>query len=68
MRRMADLISKMLPKGYGFALFVFPFNRPGGVGNYISNATRESMILAIQEKLDKLRSGQDFPTPENTEQ
>lgn len=36
------------PLGLGFALIVFEFYEPG-VGHYISNAERESMIKALRE-------------------
>jgi hypothetical protein len=36
-------------KGYGFALFVFPFNGDRGRMNYISNAEREDMVAALKE-------------------
>lgn len=64
MRRLADMIARHLPKGMGFALFVFPFNRRGGVGSYISNASRETMIQALEEKLEQLKASADFKTPE----
>jgi len=35
----------------GFALFVFPFNDQPTDVNYVSNATRESMIVALKEWL-----------------
>jgi hypothetical protein len=36
--------------GYGFALLVFPFgDDPGGRMNYVSNARREDMLVAMKE-------------------
>lgn len=63
MRKLAERIRPKLPKGFGFALIVFPFNRPG-ISNYISNANRESMIEALEEKVKILKSKSDFKTPE----
>lgn len=63
MRSLADMIKAVLPKGWGFALIVFPLNRPG-IANYISSAERDSMIEALREALNRLESRQDFNTPE----
>jgi len=62
MRRLAILLEKEL-KGLGFALFVFEFIKPG-ISNYISNAMREDMIIALEEKLKIFKNQQDFKTPE----
>lgn len=63
MRHIADLVKKQIPKDTGFAILVFPFHEPG-IANYISNAERESMIIALRGKADALESRRDFPTPE----
>lgn len=63
MRRLGKMIEGKLPKGFGFALIVFPFSRPG-IANYISNAERQTMIEALKEKIKVLESKSDFPTPE----
>ena len=47
-----------MPKG--FALIVFDFHEPG-VGNYISNASREDMIKSLRETADRLEKKQDIP-------
>ena len=40
------------PRTVGFALLVFPLNEPlGGRVNYISNADRASMVVALKELL-----------------
>lgn len=44
----------------GFALVVFEFDNPG-IGNYVSNAERESMIKALRETADRLKLRQDIP-------
>lgn len=63
MRAIADCIREVLPDGWGFALIVFPFHRPG-ITNYISTGERESMIKALRETVERLEKKQDFPTPE----
>lgn len=66
MRELAQIIEKKIGgrQEFGFALFVFPFNSPG-ISNYISNATRETMIKALMEKLEIFIEGGDFQTPES---
>lgn len=64
MRYFAELVGGLLkPKGLGFALFIFEFNRPG-LCNYVSNAERQSMLAAIRETYKRLSNGQDIATPE----
>lgn len=46
--------------GSGFALLVFPFNNPG-ISNYISNAKRDSIILALRESAHRLEQREDTP-------
>jgi hypothetical protein len=48
----------------GFALLTFDFGGPG-TGNYVSNANRDDMILALRETADKLERNQDIPLTEN---
>ena len=50
-------------KGYGFALFVFPFSEPG-ISNYISNVERDNMIKALEEKISIFKNKKGFKTPE----
>lgn len=61
MRQIAHSISKQIP-GLGFALIVFEFHEPG-MGNYISNAQRDSMIKAFEEVLHRWKNNEDFETP-----
>jgi hypothetical protein len=63
MRNIAKRIQSKLPSGFGFCLIVFPFNKPG-IANYISNAKRETMIEALEEKIKVLKSKGDFQTPD----
>ena len=62
MRELAHLIEEKI-KGYGFALFVFPFSE-SGISNYISNAQRDDMIKALEEKISIFKNKKDFKTPE----
>lgn len=64
MQKMANEVEKMLPSDMGFMILVFPFGKPG-TANYISNANREDMIIALREKADILEQKKDFETPEN---
>ena len=49
----------------GFALIVFPFNKPG-LCNYISDAGRDSMITALKETVKKFETNEDIPTGSKT--
>jgi hypothetical protein len=62
MRELGRIISKQIP-GLGFAVLVFELRRPG-VANYISNAQRQDMILALEETLKRWKEGGTFNTPE----
>ena len=63
MRAMGDMIRACLPAGWGFALIVFQFHKPG-LANYISSAERETMLKALKETYHRLSKGQDIETPE----
>ena len=63
MRDLAAIIGREIP-GIGFAVLVFDFNEPG-IGNYVSNAQREDMIISLKETVKRLEGGRTFPTPEN---
>jgi hypothetical protein len=54
-----DVLNDFQPD-LGFALIVFKFNEPG-VSNYISNASRSSMIKGLKETIIRLESGDDIP-------
>lgn len=55
MQILASEVNRMLngkagPQRNGFVLLVFPFNGPEGQRtNYVSNADRASMIVALKE-------------------
>lgn len=56
MNALAGGMDQMLnpnSQDYGFALMVFPFVE-GGRCNYISNASRQSMVAALKEQLARL--------------
>lgn len=64
MRALAQGLNEILkPKGLGFTLFVFEFNKPN-LCNYISTAERESMLKGLRETYKRLADGQDIDTPE----
>lgn len=44
----------------GFVLLVFPFNNPG-IANYLSNAERQSMVVALKEAAKRLEGHEDIP-------
>ncbi|MBS2100413.1 hypothetical protein [Carboxylicivirga linearis] len=62
MIKMGNQVRNQLPKGFGFALIVFPSCGPG-TSNYISNAQRTDMIKALRETADRIEKNQDFQTP-----
>lgn len=63
MRTLAGMISAVLPKNIGFALIIFEFQKPG-IGNYISNAERNTMLQGLRETIKRLENNEDFPTHE----
>ncbi len=68
MRELGACINSALKEYFpdsGFALLVFKFNKPG-IGNYISNAKRESMIEALKETIKRLKSNEDIPAASGT--
>ena len=52
MKETGRAIGRSLPKGWGFALLIFDFKENGAMF-YCSNATRESMIEAMKEFIQK---------------
>lgn len=54
-RQIGDLLRRAVPKGVGFAVFIFDFGGPGEWLTYLSNAKREDMINVIEEWLEKER-------------
>ena len=73
MKQMGDLINYYLGgveinNKYGFMLLVTEFGKDPGVGNYISNCSREDMIKALREKADVLEQKLDILGNENDSQ
>lgn len=54
-REVAQKIAAELPPGMGFAFMVFDFESGGHLA-WISNATPETMLLALQEQIERLKS------------
>lgn len=52
LKSIGETIGRVVPKGYGFTLFLFNTGEGGGMF-YISNAVREDMLKALQEFMDK---------------
>ena len=44
----------------GFALLLFDFYKTG-IGNYISNADRTTMVKALRETADRIENREDIP-------
>lgn len=61
MKEMGIAIEDSIPRGFGYALLVFPFRVPG-ITNYISNAKRADMIKELREAADRLERNQYFKT------
>lgn len=57
---ITELLNEMSSEPLGFALIVFEFNNPG-IGNYISNSERKSMIEGLKETVRRLENNQDIP-------
>ncbi|MBX9587863.1 MAG: hypothetical protein K2X43_01070 [Hyphomonadaceae bacterium] len=61
---ISGAIDQSAGKGkYGFALLMFGFGPEKGRMNYISNAERETMIIALKELLARFQ-GFDVETPD----
>lgn len=64
-RGLATAIDEILEtesgRHMGFALLVFDFDNPLGIGDYISNAKREQMIKVLKEMAMRLELKQDIP-------
>ena len=64
MRALASAIDQIFnegkkPKELGFALLLFPFGEaPSGRMNYISNAQRSDMLVAVREWLEQAEEHQ----------
>lgn len=61
MNAVAKVLSEAF-KPYGFALLVFPMDDDKGRMNYISNARREDMLVAMKEFI-AANEGRAHPAP-----
>ncbi len=61
MNRLAATLDVIF-KPYGFALLVFPMGGDDGRMNYISNAARETMIVALKELVARFEGRVAEPT------
>lgn len=53
MQNIAKGVDAKLPDGFLYAVLVFPMTN-SMIGNYISNANRDDMILALRETANRL--------------
>jgi len=60
MQTIARSVEEQLPKGWGFFLFVAPFEENQGRANYCSTMTRETAIHAMKEFIIKAGAGEDW--------
>lgn len=64
MKSIGNKVKETIPQTHGYAIFVFPFDRPG-ICNYVSNGKRSQMIGAISEIKQRLESGEVFTFNQN---
>ena len=57
---MNQLIHKHFNEKVGFAVLLFPFNKPG-LSNYVSNAERSDMIKTLREAADRIEKNGYMP-------
>lgn len=62
--KLAEVLGRYIPEGYGFALLIFEMNVPEGFMNYISNCDREDMVAALHELLANLEGRGHEPAKE----
>lgn len=55
MKEVGLLIASALPATHGFCLLVFDFGKEGRM-NYMSNANREQMLVALKEFIRNVES------------
>lgn len=53
------IIKEYFGRELGFAILLFEFNKPG-IGNYVSNAERKTMIEALRETANRLEKKEDI--------
>ena len=64
LREIANALSDILPEVYGeemgFMVLIAPMNNPGGLSDYIGNASRETSIKWLRETAERLEANQDI--------
>lgn len=63
MRKIGKGIMKEIPKGYGFALLVFPKSN-NGIGSTVSTGSINDVIAAFRDSADKLERNEFLPSTE----
>lgn len=57
---MNETLEETFGQKCGFALLLFDFYKPG-IGNYVSNADRTTMVKALRETADRIENREDIP-------
>lgn len=61
--QLDDIFNPMKPRTVGFVLLAFPFDGNDGRMNYISNADRKDIIVALKELVANFE-GRTQPAPD----
>ena len=56
-RKIGKVISKSMPKGWGFVVALFSYG-DNGLTTYLSNCEREGIIKAMREIADKIENNE----------
>jgi len=62
MQLIGGVVKEVIPEGYGFFVFVFPFGDEHGRSNYISNGNREDVIQTMKEFIKRNEHNEDWMT------
>jgi len=60
MQELGKSIASQIPNGFGFFVFVFPFDKEDSRSNYCSNGTREDVLKMMKEFLIKAGHKEDW--------
>ena len=60
MQKIGETVKAQIPEGYGFFVFVFPFNNDKGRANYCSNGKREDVINTLKAFLIQAGHNDDW--------
>lgn len=55
LRRIANALEEMLPKGFGFTLLTYA-HKENGEMMYVSNSKREDVVKAMEEFIEKTKN------------